>query len=45
MGNKTCMFQNELNELLEKVKLRSTIGWTKGLINNYIIFNGGKYFD
>ena len=37
--------KNELNELLEKVKARSTKGLTKDLIDKFSILNGAKYFS
>ena len=36
--------KKKLNDPAEKVKLVSTKGLTKDLINNYSILNGGKYF-
>ena len=35
----------ELNELSKKVKVISTKGLTKDLINKLSIFNGAKYFS
>ena len=37
--------KNELNELSEKVKVISTKGLTKYLINKFSILNGAKYFS
>ena len=39
------MVENKLNELSEKVKLISTKGLTKYLINKYSILDGAKYFS
>ena len=45
-SNKTkhILVENELNELLEKVKAISTNGLTKDFINKFIILNGSKNF-
>ena len=47
ISNKTkhVLVENELNELLEKVKAISTKRLTKNLINKFGIFNGAKYFS
>ena len=44
-SNKTkdVFVENKLNELSEKVKVISTKGLTKKLINRYKILNGAKY--
>ena len=42
---KDVLVQNESNNLLEKVKLTSTKGLTKDLINWYIVLNDAKYFS
>ena len=36
--------KKKLNDPAEKVKLVSTKGLTKDLLNNFSILNGGKYF-
>ena len=41
---KHVLIQNELDKLSGKVKLISTKWLTNGLMNNYSILNGGKYF-
>ena len=38
------MVENELNKLSENIKLASTKGLAKYLINEYMIHNGTKYF-
>ena len=42
---KHVLVENELNELSEKVKARSTKGQTKNLINKFSILNRAKYFS
>ena len=46
VSNKTrhVKAEKQLNDPAEKVKLVSTKGLTKDLINNFSILNGGKYF-
>ena len=39
------LVENKLNELSEKVKLISTKGLTKYLINKYSILDSAKYFS
>ena len=39
------LFENELNELSEKVRAISTKGLTKDLINRFIILNGAESFS
>ena len=42
---KRVLVENELNELLKKIKVISTKGLTKGLVNKFSIINGAKYFS
>ena len=42
---KHVLVENELNELLDKVKAISTKGLTKSLVNKFSILKGAKYFS
>ena len=42
---KHVLIENELNKLSEKVKVISTKGLTKDLINKFSVLNGAKYFS
>ena len=37
--------EKKLIDLLREIKLISTKGWTKNLVNGYTILNGEKYFS